>query len=398
MQLTEMVAALQRNDWNGTSDLPGLITSIFTSSEGSINIRKNLDRVIAILKHDNFPNHVRIDIIPTLLSQMNSAQQGTSEEQIIELKLTLATALENAEDFEEAVQTLMSIPLSSSQRQMSSNEKGDILIRIMRLHLELGDSTTAETYLNRFKQIMHEVTDPKSQLYFAFTQARINDSNRDFLAAAQGYHDLSRHELMTVDEEVVQTLAGAVKCAVLAPAGPARSKVLKRLYDDERAAALPNYKILENMLLSRLISPADAAAFAETLDEHQTAKMSDGLTVFQKAMFEHNLLAVSKVYANIQLSRLGELLGVDEIRAEEMAAKMIQQGRLLGRIDGVEGWIFFEQGEATGTQSVAGSGGGKIREWDANVEALTKDMEGVFVMIQERRPGWVEQNLVIEGR
>ena len=324
-------------------------------------------------------------------------QQTNTEEQAIDLRLILADAYETAEDFGEVAKTLSRIPLDSSQRKMEIEEKGKILIRIVRSYLEIDDATGAETYLNRFKQIMHEVNDPVSIIHYQLSQARIYDSRRDFLNASKGYHELSRLEEVTGEEET-HTLSEAVKCAVLAPAGPARSRALKRLYDDERTHELKEFKILQSMHLQRLISPADYETFAATLAEHQLAKMSDGLTVLQKAMFEHNLLAVSKVYANISVPRLSKLLGMDEERAEQMTASMIQQGRLLGRIDGVDGWIYFGVGEATGeTSRVTGKGdGGKILAWDKNVEGLTKGVEEVFAVMSEKRPEWVEANLVIE--
>ena len=63
-------------------------------------------------------------------------------------------------------------------------------------------------------------------------------------------------------------------------------------------------------------SPAEVGAFAADLKEHQLAKTSDGSTVLDKAVLEHNLLAVSRLYQNISTTALGQLLGVDADRAE----------------------------------------------------------------------------------
>lgn len=377
------------------ADLTSLSHRLFSSNIGSIALRNLLTRLIAVIKMPQFPNYGRISFIPELLSQMET-QATNTEEQAIDLRLCVADAYELAEDFEEVAKTLSRIPLGSSQRKMETEEKGKILIRIVRCYLEVDDPTGAETYLNRFKQIMHEVQDSESIIHYQLSQARIYDSRRDFLNASKGYHELTRLPELVSEEEQLHTLTEAVKCAVLAPAGPARSRALKRLYDDERTHRLDVFKILQNMHLQRLISPADYAAFSASLAEHQLAKMSDGLTVLQKAMFEHNLLAVSKVYANISVSRLGELLGMDEERAEQMTASMVQQGRLLGRIDGVERWIYFGTGEATGESSrVTGSDEGKMVAWDRNVEGLTKAVEEVFGMMSDKKPEWVEANLVI---
>lgn len=378
------------------SDITSLTTTLFDSGLGSIAVRGYITRLVSIIRHPNFSNSLREDVIPPLLSALDSSQLSL-EEQSIDLRFLLADAYEASDDYLEAAKTLSQIPLNSPQKQMSDEERGKIIIRTVRLYLEVGDPTSAETHLNRFKNIMHEVHDKESLVFFQLSQARIYDSRRDFLAASMGYHDLSRIE--NIDhEEQMKTLSEATKCAVLAPAGPARSKMLKRLYDDDRAERLENYTVLENMHLTRLIPPRDVEAFAEGLAEHQMALLADGSTVLQRAMFEHNLLAVSKIYDSIHNTRLGELLGMDAAKAEGMTAGMIQQGRLLGRIDGIDGWIFFEAGEATGESSVSSAAGqgGVMKQWDSNVEGLTRDVESVFSAIQAKHPEWVERELVIE--
>lgn len=70
------------------------------------------------------------------------------------------------------------------------------------------------------------------------------------------------------------------------------------------------------------------AAFSEMLREHQRAKTADGTTVLEKAVIEHNLAAGSKLYMNIGTSELGALLGTSGPKAEEIAARMISEGRL----------------------------------------------------------------------
>jgi COP9 signalosome complex subunit 4 len=38
--------------------------------------------------------------------------------------------------------------------------------------------------------------------------------------------------------------------------------------------------------------------------------LSDGLTVLERAMIEHNMVAVGRLYRNISFSSLGELLSI----------------------------------------------------------------------------------------
>ncbi len=61
--------------------------------------------------------------------------------------------------------------------------------------------------------------------------------------------------------------------------------------------------------------------------------MSDGFSYLEKAIIEHNMLAIGKIYENIRLSELANVLMIDERRAEKVAAAMITEHRLHGYID-----------------------------------------------------------------
>ena len=69
----------------------------------------------------------------------------------------------------------------------------------------------------------------------------------------------------------MKCLSAAITCAVLAPAGPKRSRILATLYKDDRAAQnLPtDYAILEKMHFLRLLTPKEVNEFAKSLKPHQ---------------------------------------------------------------------------------------------------------------------------------
>ena len=66
--------------------------------------------------------------------------------------------------------------------------------------------------------------------------------------------------------------SAAVTCAVLAPAGPNRSRVLASLCRDERTSELPTFNILSKMFYDRILRPAEVKEFEGTLKQHQLAK------------------------------------------------------------------------------------------------------------------------------
>ncbi|KAG0236847.1 hypothetical protein BGW41_000318 [Actinomortierella wolfii] len=264
------------------------------------------------------------------------------EDQISVLRTNLATILEDEEEWSEAAQVLMGIPLESGHRIISNEYKVGVYIRIVRLLLEDDESVSAETYLNRASVLMRETKDITLQLTFKLSQARILDFKNKFLEASSRYHEISYVQEVDPDERM-HILSAAVVCAVLAPAGPQRSRMLATLYKDDRSQRLPHFSILEKMYLDRVLRSGEVAEFAQTLKPHQLALLPDHTTVLDRAVIEHNLLSASKIYNNISFEELGALLGVKPEQAEARASKMMGEGRMSGSIDQVERLIFFDR-------------------------------------------------------
>ncbi|KAF2270659.1 COP9 signalosome-like protein complex subunit 4 [Lojkania enalia] len=322
--------------------------------------------------------------------------KGTQyEEQDTQIKEILAGAYEDEEEYAKSAEVLKEITLDSSQKVVSNDDKAKVWIRIVRCYLEVDDPTSAVFHLNKIKTVIHSVTDKTTRLMFQLSQARIYDSQRAFLDASQAYYTLSLETVIDEDERI-RALSSAIICAVLAPAGPQRGKMLAKLYKDERANQADNFSILEKMFLDRLLSPAEVKAFSAQLQPHHLAKTADGSTVLDKAVLEHNLLGASKLYNNIGIDQLGELLGTDADKAEDYAAKMLEQGRLAGYIDQIDRLIYFE-GEGSGerktghTERIVGK---ELRKWDANVQGLAEEVEKVTTMIQNQYPEFYASHMV----
>ncbi|KAK0392559.1 hypothetical protein NLU13_2054 [Sarocladium strictum] len=377
-------------------DLTTIANSFLQAGLGVVSTRNVLSTFISTLR-DLKNEEMWVEVGSRTLSLIAQQPSSYLHDAVASLRELIATAQENNEDFLEAARTLAEIPLDNSQRKVTDEDKARIWVRIVRNYLEVDDSTAAEMFINKLKNIMHDVSDPELTLHFQLSQARILDAQRNFLSASQRYHEISFSPSIA-EEERLHTLAMAIKCGILAPAGPLRSRHLGRLYKDERASQLGEFGILEKMFLDRLLAPAEVAKFAEDLLPHQLATTSDGSTVLAKAVVEHNLLGASKLYRNIRFEALGELLGLDADKAEETTARMIEQGRLVGRMDQLENIVWFEGGEASGEK---GSGraevivGKEMRTWDANVQGLAEDVEQVTNALQKEFPDFVAANLMV---
>ncbi|KAF2970184.1 hypothetical protein GQX73_g3383 [Xylaria multiplex] len=377
------------------ADMKEIASSIFSNDLRVVALRGVLERFIAVLR--DFANaDLSIAVGQHTLDTIAAQPSATFLDQAASLRELMADAHESNEDFLDAAKVLSEIPLDAAQRKVTNEERVGVWVRIVRNYLEVDDTTSAETYLNKLKNVIFTVSDPTLNLHFRLSQARIQDAKREFLSASSAYHDISFSPAVSEDERL-HTLAMAARCAILAPAGPLRSRALGRLYKDERAVNLDEFSMLEKMFLDRLLAPAEVEKFAQGLAPHQLATTSDGSTVLAKAVVEHNLLGASRLYSNIGFEALGVLLGLDASRAEDTTAKMIEQGRLVGRIDQIEEMIWFEGGEASGEK---GSGraevkvGKELRHWDANVQDLAEEVENITNALQREFPEFVAATLV----
>ena len=320
------------------------------------------------------------------------------EEQDVAIREIIADAYTSQDDFIEAAKILGGIQLESSQRKISDDAKVKIWMRICRLYLEDDDTTSAESYLNRAKNLLYKVDDPELNLTFQLSQARILDARRRFLDASSVFHSVSFAPTIA-EEERLHCLSAAFTCAVLAPAGPQRSRALAKLYKDERAPQVAEFGILEKMFLDRLLTKGEVEKFREGLKPHQLAKTSDGSTVLAKAVVEHNLLSASRLYNNIGVNELGLLLDLDAEKAEQYAATMLEQGRLAGRIDQIGGVIFFDGVEGSGERVEVGGRGDKVvgrevRKWDEKVKGIAEEVERVASLLQSQYPDFASANMV----
>ncbi|KAI9027315.1 hypothetical protein CLU79DRAFT_741325 [Phycomyces nitens] len=349
-----------------------------------------------------------------LLYAINQAQLRavSFEEQLSQMRSKLADIYTDEEDFLEAARTLQGISLDSGHRAISDEFKLDIYIRIVRLLLEVDETISAETYLNRAALLLPATPDPARGLIFKLSQARILDAKRRFLEACQKYHELSYDSQMD-EEERIFALSAAVQCAVLAGAGPMRSRSLATLYKDERTHHLPSFPILEKTYLDRVIRPEEVSDFAATLKPHHLARLTSNTTVFDRAIIEHNLLSASKIYNNISFDELGVLLNVSSEQAEQAASHMIGENRMIGSIDQLDQLIYFESGGAAFDQSgednvisaAAAAANGttltsqrveqsmlEIAKWDSGIQDLCQDIDTIVTLIQERYPDYASKH------
>ena len=307
-----------------------------------------------------------------------TARPSLFEETNTTLRLELADWYDKDGDFQMAARALAGIQLDSGHRSYDAAFKAKINVNIALYHLMLGDPTTSDSYNNRASQFIPELdSSPENRLTkmrYWTNFARIQDSKRKFYEASCSYYRLVNE--LQASHEVDKALVNAIVCAVLAKAGPRRSRQLALLYKDERASHLDVFPVLEKMFMERVLTPEEKLAFQEHLSEHHLATGSDGSTSLDHAVVEHNLLCTSKLYNNISIDELGRLLHIDASKAERYASKMIVEGRLQGSIDQVDNMISFDLDRDP------------VSLWNREIHRLCADVNELVEVLHTEYPGW----------
>jgi len=134
------------------------------------------------------------------------------------------------------------------------------------------------------------------------------------------------------------------------------------------------------MYLDRLIKRTELVEFELMLQAHQKATISDGSTILDHAVVEHNLLAASKLYNNITFQGLGQLLEIPPEKAERIASKMITEERLQGHIDQIDSTVHFETKEM-------------LDSWDKQIQSLCFQVNSVIDKIGAAEPDWMNKTV-----
>lgn len=316
-------------------------------------------------------SHIALEIVqPRVIS---------FEDQVGSIRQHLASIFEREQNWRQAAQVLVGIPLETGQKQYSVDYKLETYLKISRLYLEDEDHVQGEAYINRAAQLQTQTKNEELQIMYKVCQGRVLDYKRKFIEAASRYNELS-YKTAIHESERMTALQNATICTILAAAGQQRSRMLATLYKDERVQQLSCFNILEKMYLDRLIKRTELAEFETMLQTHQKATTSDGSTILEHAVIEHNLLAASRLYNNITFSGLGALLEIPPDKAERIASKMISEERLQGHIDQIDSTVHFETRQMLDT-------------WDKQIQSLCFQVNSIIESIGAAEPHWIAKTL-----
>jgi len=275
--------------------------------------------------------------------------------------------------FVKAAKHLGKINLDAGNPPYTPKQKYKILVTTAQLYLAEEMYREAEVFVNKISlsmQMAREIPE-KYILQYLSANAQVQDANQKFIQAAFGYIRLS--EKILNESERLEKLEKGLKCTILAPTGPNRSRLLAKFYKEEKSSKLTGFKLVEKMFMERFIVKSDYEEFEKTLSEHQMRLTREGWTTLQKAIIEHNLIAASKVYNNITLNDLAVILDVSAQAAESIASNMITQQRLVGTIDQGKGLLHFQSASV-------------LQNWDNHIEIACNAVNSVYDSLLIQHP------------
>eukprot|EP00934_Nitzschia_sp_Nitz4_P008093 Nitzschia sp. Nitz4//scaffold121_size67750//58019//59379//NITZ4_006075-RA/size67750-augustus-gene-0.132-mRNA-1//-1//CDS//3329534372//8083//frame0 len=325
---------------------------------------------------------VLIDVLSHLPTTVDEAADSQLRRLIFDYKV------QQEGDYAGAARVLADIRMEDDKTSVyytAPAEKCDVYVKIAECFLEEDEIVESDNAVTKAGSVVGMIQNPDDHkaliLRYKSTCARVLDSNRKFLQAASRYHDLSLSsaELVRADD-LLEMLGRATTCAILAPSGPQRQRVLGHIYKDERIGQLESISgleshasILRKMCMNQILRKDELTKFEASLQPHQKAIMGDGLSIMERGVVEHNMVAVSKVYQTIYISELALILGVSSERAERIAANMIMDGSLPGSLDQVEGLLEFDSEDSSHTA------------WDKSISHFCLDLNRIANAIQETK-------------
>jgi COP9 signalosome complex subunit 4 len=233
-----------------------------------------------------------------------------------------------------------------------------VFVKIAECYLAENDSIGAEAAVQKAGGIIDLIPNPEQNfalmLRYKTAYARVLDANQKFLQAAGRYLELSHVNSLgdivdTID--LLLMLGKASTCVILAPINAQRQRMLGQIFRDERLLHLERIKkfkyhitVLKKMHSKHIIKrDNDLINFENSLSDHHKIIMADGLTIIQRAVVEHNVVAMSELYSSIYFSQLERFIGVSPKHAEEIVSEMITDGRIHGSIDQVDCILYFDK-------------------------------------------------------
>jgi len=93
--------------------------------------------------------------------------------------------------------------------------------------------------------------------------------------------------------------------------------------------------------MDRIVTQKEKTSFADKLSQHQKGQVTPDMSILDKAIIEHNIVSISKLFEEVSYETLIRMLDITKTQTERIIHTMISEKRLDARIDQVEGYVDF---------------------------------------------------------
>lgn len=172
--------------------------------------------------------HVMLETLNHLPSTVDGAADNKLRQKIFDHKVN------EDGDYSAAARVLAGIRMEDNQDSvyyMPPEDRCDVYVKIAECFLEEDEIVESDSAVTKAGGVVESISKPEEHmaliLRYKSTYARVLDANRKFLQAASRYHDLSQSSSDLIRaEDLLGMLGRAATCAILAPSGPQRQRVL----------------------------------------------------------------------------------------------------------------------------------------------------------------------------
>lgn len=165
---------------------------------------------------------------------------GVFEEADYSLRFLLYNIYWAYEDYLRAASVFAQARIDSPSLPLQESERAHSYVRVAQAYLKADDDVSADRFIKRASDyVFHASVGWETQVQYKACYAQILDAKRKFLEAAGRYIELAHLPPSQAEEsDLLAMLERAVKCVVVAPAGPQRQRVMGTLYRDERLSMI----------------------------------------------------------------------------------------------------------------------------------------------------------------
>uniref|UniRef100_A0A1B0FCI2 PSMD12/CSN4-like N-terminal domain-containing protein n=1 Tax=Glossina morsitans morsitans TaxID=37546 RepID=A0A1B0FCI2_GLOMM len=293
---------------------------------GKVNVvvaRMTIGKLISKLRR--ISDVLAIDLCQITLERL--PKNFLFDEHIADVIQLNASIVERHGFAKEAAVTLATLPFEKASSYNTVLFRFDMYVKIASLFLEADDVGQAEVYIKRAAKLESKITVLQSTISYRMYYARILERKHKFAEAAERYIDLS-----SIPHISLPVLQRAIVCTILSPVCQERSMLLAQLHQDNRIKNLLAHDIIEKMHLQIVVNRPELQIFETLLQEHHKTITTDGTSVYDRAIIEHNVMACDKICDIISFEALAAVSGTPIDVTELVASKMIAEGRLEGHI------------------------------------------------------------------